>query len=308
VAGDPSHNTLGDVFLRQRILRWLLESAAVHHYGGKHRLVFLLVDLFLPLRRGHHLEGDDEGQADIVPRGTRSPSQTHTPEFPSRPLPDIPVGGRLSHFLPEWQDRVSDAWVIKIVREGLHLHFVDPPPLRSDPILFRTKESPQLEDVVNELLEKSAIELVPAPRDAGFYSRLFLVPKKGGGGWRPVIDLSALNKFLIIPHFKMETFRSIIHALQPNEWVCSIDLQDAYFHIAVHPRFRKFLRFTLSNRVYQFRAMPFGLATAPYLFTRLLRAVCSLIHFQSIKMHIYFDDSLIRAANPLLLNKRQLGY
>jgi len=171
-------------------------------------------------------------------------------------------------------------------------------PLSTQPNSLSSKK---LKEILEDLLAKSAIELVPAPRQAGFYSRLFLVPKKGGGGWRPVIDLSALNKFLVIPHFKMETFRSIIHAIQPNEWVCSIDLQDAYFHIAVHPQFRKFLRFTLFHKVYQFRAMPFGLSTAPYLFTRLFRAVSSIIHFQAIKMHIYFDDSLIRAANPHLL-------
>jgi hypothetical protein len=36
----------------------------------------------------------------------------------------------------------------------------------------------------------------------GFYSRLFLVPKKTGG-MRPVIDLSILNSYLSVPHFKM---------------------------------------------------------------------------------------------------------
>ena len=36
-----------------------------------------------------------------------------------------------------------------------------------------------------------------------FYSRLFLVPKKGTS-MRPVIDLSALNQFIENPHFEME--------------------------------------------------------------------------------------------------------
>jgi hypothetical protein len=39
-------------------------------------------------------------------------------------------------------------------------------------------------------------------------SRLFLVPKKNGK-MRPVINLSVLNQHLIVPHFKMETNRSI---------------------------------------------------------------------------------------------------
>jgi hypothetical protein len=42
-------------------------------------------------------------------------------------------------------------------------------------------------------LQKAAIEQVPTSSlGPGFYSRLFLVPKKKGG-MRPVIDLSILN-------------------------------------------------------------------------------------------------------------------
>jgi len=97
-------------------------------------------------------------------------SRTHEPEFPDRPL-------------PVWQELVTDSWMINIVREGLRLQFVDPPPLRSHPIPYRIKDSrlQKLEAILEDLLAKSALELVPAPREDGFYSRLFLVPKKGGG-------------------------------------------------------------------------------------------------------------------------------
>ena len=44
------------------------------------------------------------------------------------------------------------------------------------------------------MVSKGAVEVVDTPTP-GFYSRLFLVPK-AQGGWRPVIDLSPLNKFL----------------------------------------------------------------------------------------------------------------
>lgn len=232
------------------------------------------------------------------PRGTRSLS------FPPPAISSPPnsVGGRLSHFLPAWQELCSDAWAIRTVREGLRLTFHDYPPLISNPIAFPLPRHRvhALRSAVSDLLSKAAIEVVPAPRDAGFYSRLFLVAKKSGG-WRPVIDLSALNRYLVVDHFKMETPRSIIRALRPGEWATSVDLQDAYFHILVHRRFRRYLRFTLFGSVYQFRAMPFGLATAPRIFTRLLRLVIARVHAQSILMHIYFDDSLLHAATPHLV-------
>ena len=51
-------------------------------------------------------------------------------------------------------------------------------------------------------MEKGAIQEVSENED-GFYSRLFLVPKKDGQ-MRPVINLRPLNQFLVHNHFKME--------------------------------------------------------------------------------------------------------
>ena len=109
-------------------------------------------------------------------------------------------------------------------------------------------------------------------RRPGFYGRIFVVPKSSGG-WRPVLDLSSLNRFLLVLHFRMETPRSIRDAMHPNDWAVSIDLKDAYFHILVHPADRKFLRFVWKDRVFQFKALPFGLAPAPWLFTKIARGL-----------------------------------
>ena len=48
---------------------------------------------------------------------------------------------------------------------------------------------------VKKMLSKDALEIV-LDLGPGFYSRLFLV-EKVMGGWRPVIDLSHLNKFVL---------------------------------------------------------------------------------------------------------------
>ncbi|XDV41091.1 hypothetical protein PO909_010017 [Leuciscus waleckii] len=51
-----------------------------------------------------------------------------------------------------------------------------------------------MEQEVNTLLEKGAIEYVPpSNRETGFYSRYFIVPKKDGG-LRPILDLRVLNE------------------------------------------------------------------------------------------------------------------
>ena len=52
--------------------------------------------------------------------------------------------------------------------------------------------------------------------------------------------------------------------------MASIDLSDAYFQVPIHRSSRKYLRFFHEGQVFQFRALCFGLATAPQVFTRTL--------------------------------------
>ena len=88
----------------------------------------------------------------------------------------------------------------------------------------------------------------------------------------------------------------------------SIDIRDAYLHVPMHQAVRKYLRFMVNKKTssswYQFTCLPFGLATSPREFTKLLRPVVSLLRQQgvklqlSVKLHVYLDDWLIRADTP----------
>ena len=127
-----------------------------------------------------------------------------------------------------------------------------------------------------------------------------LGPKKKGG-MRPVIDLSILNTYLVVPHFKMETNRSIGASILPGMWSTSLDLTDAYFHCPISVAFRKYLRFVWDNKVFQFRALPFGLAIAPLVFTKIFQVVSAHLHTLSIQIHSYLDDSLVKELNPDIL-------
>ena len=113
--------------------------------------------------------------------------------------------------------------------------------------------------------------------------------------WRPVIDLSRLNTFLHIEKFKMETPESIRTSLIPGEWVSSIDLSDAYLHIPIHPHSRKYLRFCYKAQVFQFTSLPFGLATAPQVFTMIVKEVKLMALSRGLRIHQYLDDWLIRS-------------
>ena len=139
------------------------------------------------------------------------------------------------------------------------------------------------------LREKEIIEPAPSP---GYYSRLFVTPKVTGG-WHPVIDLSRLNGWVDVSHFRMESAQSVLQSLRPGDWMVSLDLQDAYIQVPAHPSSRRFLRFCVGESVFQFRALCFGLSTAPQVFTRVMAPVSSIMHRYRFQFLSYLDDWLV---------------
>jgi len=106
---------------------------------------------------------------------------------PLAPLPHVPVGGRLTHFADEWVNVTSDPWVLQTVTTGYRIEFTGYPRLsrvpRWTPVPRAEDQRRCLEDHIQELLAKSAVRLIdPQPSDLAFYSTLFMVTKKGGGG------------------------------------------------------------------------------------------------------------------------------
>ena len=149
-----------------------------------------------------------------------------------------------------------------------------------------------LEKEFVDLLHKGAIE--QAPQTPGFYSRLFVV-QKDSGSWRPIIDLSTLNTFIVSQRFHMETPQSVLRSIRQGDWMISLDLQDAYLQVPIHPESRRYLRFMMGGVPYQFKVLCFGLTTAPQVFTRLMAPISAILHRYGIRILRYLDDWLILA-------------
>ena len=188
-----------------------------------------------------------------------------------------------------------------VLRDGYRVPFTDsPPPLARTPVSFPTYRagSPRgqaLRQEVEAMLAKGALEIARDP-GPGFYSRLFLV-EKATGGWRPVIDLSHLNDFVQLTSFKMETVASVLLSVREGDFLASLDLKDAYFQIPIHGSSRKLLRFMSEGTVYQFKALCFGLPTAPQVFTRVFAAVSAWAHSRGIRLLRYLDDWLVLSSS-----------
>ena len=209
-----------------------------------------------------------------------------------------PVGGRLQLFWEVWARLGANPRVVSILKEGYVLPFNLRPCLVRDPLIVSGYANPirdsHLLGALQALIKKKAVERVRVRTSLAFFNRLFIVPKPNQK-WRPILDLSTLNQFLCVKTFKMETPETNRTSLQQGEWVTSLDFSDAYFHIPIHVNSRKYLRFHFQNQSYQFRALPFGLSTAPMEFTCIVKEVKLMAQSRGIRIHQYLDDWLIRA-------------
>ena len=79
--------------------------------------------------------------------------------------------------------------------------------------------------------------------------------------------------------------------------MASIDLREAYLPVPVHPASRHFLRFVFRDTVYQFKALCFGLSTAPQVFTWVMAPVSAILHSLGIHMCRYLDDWLVQSSS-----------
>ena len=217
------------------------------------------------------------------------------------------LAGRLKYFLPNWQQITLDPVILDTV-QGYKLELTSPLIQNRAPPRFSHTESEKIDIEITALLNKGALNKVE-PVSGQFRSNIFLVPKRDGKS-RPVINLKDLNAFIQYDHFIMEGTHLLRDLLQPHDWLGKIDLKGAYFIIPIWKEQRKYLRFVWKSTLPEFAFLPFGLATAPRLFTKVMKPIVALLRQVGIRLIIYLDDLLFmnQSKEGLLLDLTTARY
>ena len=158
---------------------------------------------------------------------------------------------------------------------------------------------PVIQKEVDELLAKGAIEL--SSGGAGLYSSVFVVPKHTGG-LQPILNLKCFNHvictFLLLRCQLLKLYGSL-----SSRVIIPFPL---IFRMLIYmfPLLRIIASFYVLFGVMCLISggfLPFGLATAPWVFTSLTKPILFLCHHKGLCIVIYLDDILV------LVHSKQAG-
>ena len=214
-----------------------------------------------------------------------------------------PVGGRLSLFYENYELLTDNRFLLDTIKYGYKIKFIDdqPPKLvtNAQPFYLNLPDDQQaiLDVEMQKFLDNQVIEECD-PQTPGFYSPCFLREKKPDNEtvtdapkkYRVIHDLSKLNDFIVKYKFKMDGVSSVRQGLKQGMYFYSIDISSAYNHVLIHPDSRKYLRCWWKGKCYNFRALPFGLSSAPWIFTSIMSISAKYLHKHAVYSFFYLDD------------------
>jgi len=124
------------------------------------------------------------------------------------------------------------------------------------------------------------------------------VAANAAGKTRLIWDGRHVNHHLPKVTFHMETLQREGRALsEQSAWGGTCDLSSAYHHAEMHPDSLPFLGLEWGGEYFRFTVLPFGLSTAPLLFTKVLGHCTRFLRSPGLSLVIlsYLDDVIFAA-------------
>ena len=202
--------------------------------------------------------------------------------------------GCVKEHITNWKEVTTDPVILDAIQHH-HIEFEGHcrPVQATQPrqIIFSSADKDIINLEIAKLLTKGVIE-PSKPSDGDFISTIFVRPKKDGSH-RLILKLKPLNEFVAYYHFKIDTIHAALKLMRPGCFMASVDLKDAYYSIPISVEDRNFLKFEWQGNYFRFTCLPNGLASAPRLFTKVLKPIYA--HLRSLGHFCmgHIDDSFL---------------
>jgi hypothetical protein len=82
--------------------------------------------------------------------------------------------------------------------------------------------------------------------------------------------------------------------LRAGDWAVTIDISQAYHHVPVNANIEGYLAFQHSGRYFVYQGTPFGVSTAPRVFSKIMHHCATVVRMKwRIRCVQYLDDWLL---------------
>ena len=113
---------------------------------------------------------------------------------------------------------------------------------------------------------------------------------------RLVLDLRHINRYIKIVKFKYDNLKTVSDLFDENDYIFTFDLKSGYHHVPIHDNHIDYLGFSWeiegAVRYFVFIVLPFGLGSACYVFTKLMRQLVKKWRSEGMKCVMYLDDGI----------------
>ena len=121
-------------------------------------------------------------------------------------------------------------------------------------------------------------------------SPIGVVPKPRSDKFRLVMNMRYVNNFLSKRVFKFEGLLDLADIAERGDQSVSYDLKSGYYHVGLHPASRRFVGIQWEGLYYEYTCLPFGLSTAPWVFSKVMRELVMYWKRGGVRLLPYLDD------------------
>ena len=198
------------------------------------------------------------------------------------------VKGRLKTRTMFWKDIKASPFVLDILENGYSIPFISIPISKFNRNNKSARDNSDfVTEAVSELLEKRCVvEASSRPHVINPLS----VAINSSGKKRLILDLHEVNLHVRKSKVKFEDWRVAMHYFHKGDFMFKFDLKSGYHHIDIAEWCQTFLGFAWQERFYVFTVLPFGLSSAPYIFTKCLRPMVRFWREHGVNIVLYLDD------------------
>ena len=207
----------------------------------------------------------------------------------------VDVQGRLKQSLVFWQETLqAPSMVLEWIQIGykLPLQYLPDPYSQSNHTSALSHHS-FVTEAVSQLLMNRCVRKVD---EKPYVCSPLSVVQNAEGKLHLVLNLRYLNQFLTQVKFKYEDLRVALLMFTREDFLFKFDLKSGYHHLDIFEPHQKYLGFAWEvnnhQNFYVFTVLPFGLATACYTFTKLMRPLVRYWRGRGLRTVVYLDDGI----------------